>query len=115
MSLGVDEEQLARRCSSCKGSGTIRTEMGFLPDIREPCDTCQGTGYVAEAWRVRLKGVCLPELYRLTIDQVYDLFSEHERIGLTLSAAREVGLGYLVLRQPGNRISDLVNVTGARR
>ena len=48
--------------------------MAFLPDVHIPCETCRGTGYTAEAWDVRLKGVALPEVFGLTIDEVYGLF-----------------------------------------
>jgi excinuclease ABC subunit A len=41
----------------------------------------------------------------LTIDQVNTLFREDERLRKPLSAARQVGLGYLVMRQPGYALS----------
>jgi excinuclease ABC subunit A len=58
-----------------------------------------------EAWQVRLKGFALPELNALTIDQVYDLFGDDPHLAQPLQAARQVGLGYLVLRQPGYSLS----------
>ena len=54
--LGLDEKQLARGCSACRGSGVITTDMGFLPDVHAPCEACQGTGFVPEAWEVRVQG-----------------------------------------------------------
>lgn len=104
-SLGLDARDLGRRCSACKGRGYIRTEMGFLPDIQTPCETCSSTGYHPEAWDVRVHGLSLPELDSLTIDEVYDLFCEEEALARPLEAARDVGLGYLVLRQPGFTLS----------
>jgi excinuclease ABC subunit A len=103
--LGLDEKQLGQRCSACRGSGSNRVEMGFLPDVFTPCDACGGTGYRPEAWEVRLRGVALPDVFAMTIDQVYDLFAEQGRLARPLAAAREVGLGYLVLRQPGYALS----------
>ena len=103
--LGFTEEQLSARCSACGGSGVITLDMAFLPDVRLPCETCRGTGYQPEAWEVRLKGLSLPEVFSLTVDQVFDLFGEDERLNRPLSAARQVGLGYLVLRQPGYALS----------
>jgi excinuclease ABC subunit A len=79
--------------------------MGFLPDVHIDCETCDGTGYRPEAWDVRLRGIALPDLFSLTIDQVYDLLSDVERLAQPLEAARKVGLGYLVLRQPGYALS----------
>jgi excinuclease ABC subunit A len=89
----------------CGGSGVITYDMAFLPDLHVPCETCQGTGFLPEAWQVHLKGYALPELNALTIDQVYDLFGDDPRLASPLQAARQVGLGYLVLRQPGYSLS----------
>jgi excinuclease ABC subunit A len=103
--LGLDAEQLGRRCSACKGRGSIRTEMGFLPAVYTMCETCRGTGYSPEAWEVRLHGVSLPELNSITIDEAYELFGDDERLARPLQAARDVGLGYLALHQPGHTLS----------
>jgi excinuclease ABC subunit A len=103
--LDLTEEALTARCSVCGGRGAITLDMAFLPDVHLPCETCHGTGYTAEAWQVRLKGVALPEVFGLTIDEVYELFGGEERLGRPLQAAQEVGLGYLVLRQPGYALS----------
>jgi excinuclease ABC subunit A len=103
--LGLDEKQLGRPCSACKGRGLKRIEMGFLPDLSVECETCQGTGYLPEAWQVRLRGVSLPEINELTLDQVYHLFQDEDRIARPLRLARQVGLGYLVWRQPTHSLS----------
>jgi excinuclease ABC subunit A len=103
--LGIGEAQLAARCSVCGGSGVLTLDMAFLPDVHVLCETCRGSGLLPEAWEVRLHGVALPEVYGLTIDQVYELFGDEERLTRPLQAARDVGLGYLVLRQPGHALS----------
>jgi excinuclease ABC subunit A len=103
--LNLSEEQLGRKCAACNGMGSIRYEMGFLPDVFTPCDVCHGTGFVPEAWQVHLQGVALPEVFGLTIDQVHTLFGTDPALARPLSAARQVGLGYLVLRQPGVALS----------
>jgi excinuclease ABC subunit A len=103
--LGLDEKQLSRPCSSCKGRGQARIEMGFLPDLFVECEPCRGTGYRPEAWEVRVRGFALPEINALTLDQVYELFAAEERIGRPLKVALEVGLGYLVWRQPAHSLS----------
>jgi excinuclease ABC subunit A len=103
--LGLDETQLGRKCSVCKGSGSISTDMGFLPNVHTPCETCRGTGYLPEAWEVRLRELALPELFALTVDEVYDRFGDEEKLARSLTAVRDVGLGYLVLRQPGYALS----------
>jgi excinuclease ABC subunit A len=103
--LDLSADQLGRRCDTCGGSGTIRYEMGFLPDVFTPCETCQGTGFVPEAWLVRLQGIALPEVFGQTIDQVQALFGTDPSLARPLAAAIQVGLGYLVLRQPGHALS----------
>jgi excinuclease ABC subunit A len=103
--LGLDEKALGKACSVCKGSGRIRIDMGFLPDEFVECEVCRGTGYRPEAWEVRVKGIPLPEINALTLDDVYDLLDEEEKIRERLEMARRVGLGYLVWRQPHMTLS----------
>jgi excinuclease ABC subunit A len=103
--LGLDKRALSKRCSACKGRGQIRIDMGFLPNEFVECETCKGTGYRPEAWDVRLKDVALPELNAMTLDEVYELFKDKERIAKPLNVARQVGLGYLVWDQPAYTLS----------
>jgi excinuclease ABC subunit A len=79
--------------------------MTFLPDVHETCETCRGSGYSPEAWEVRLNNLALPEVFGCTIDEVYTWFGDDPRLQRPLKAARQVGLGYLVLRQPGYALS----------
>jgi excinuclease ABC subunit A len=66
--LGVDESRFSEGCAPCKGRGMIRIEMGFLPDVEIPCETCRASGHLPEIWEVRVGGLALPELYTLTLD-----------------------------------------------
>jgi excinuclease ABC subunit A len=103
--LGLDGSAFATSCSACDGRGAITLDMGFLPDVHVPCETCRGTGCLPEAWQVRVRDVALPELFGLTIDQVIALLSDYEPISRALRSAQDLGLGYLVLRQPGHALS----------
>jgi len=103
--LGLDEKGLARRCTACGGFGSTRIEMDFLPDVYVPCETCHGTGYRPEAWDVRWRGLTLPELTALTIDEAYEIARDQEALAQPLSAAWSVGLGYLILHQPAHTLS----------
>jgi excinuclease ABC subunit A len=103
--LGLDEKQLGGRCSACKGRGLHRTEMGFLPDLFDMCETCRGTGYLAEAWEVQMHGISLPEVNALTLGQAHELFAQEPKLARSLKVAIDVGLGYLVWRQPGHTLS----------
>jgi len=105
VALSLDAKSLGRKCSACHGRGSVRTKMGFLPDIREACEVCRGTGYLPEAWEVFLRGVALPEVDSLTLDEVQNVFGDDDRLARSLKAATDVGLGYLVMRQSGFALS----------
>ncbi|MBN2238407.1 MAG: ATP-binding cassette domain-containing protein [Dehalococcoidales bacterium] len=103
--LELDEKQLNSGCTACGGRGITRIDMGFLPDLSEECEICKGTGFTPEAWEVKYKGVALPEVNNLTLEEACELFSDEPRIARTLKVAVEVGLGYLVWRQPAYTMS----------
>jgi excinuclease ABC subunit A len=52
-----------------------------------------------------MKGYSLPELNSLTLREIYDLFKDDKRIEKKLKPALDVGLDYLVLRQPSWTLS----------
>jgi excinuclease ABC subunit A len=103
--LGLNIKAVGARCSVCRGGGSIRIDMGFLPDVHVECETCRGTGYTPEAWDIKLHGYSLPEITTLTIEETYNLFKDKENIARPLKAAIDVGLGYLVMKQPGYSLS----------
>jgi excinuclease ABC subunit A len=103
--LGFSQGHFARRCSACGGRGIISTEMGFLPTVRSECEVCRGTGFLPEAWSVRVGDLALPELLSLSIEQAHERLKDHPGLDRTLAAARQVGLGYLSLRQPRHALS----------
>ncbi|RPI85005.1 MAG: ATP-binding cassette domain-containing protein, partial [Chloroflexi bacterium] len=103
--LGIGEDQLSIPCSACSGNGFLSLDMAFLPDVRIPCETCLGSGFSPLSWKVRLNGLALPEAFGKTIDEIANLFSGDEDLLRPLKAAQDVGLGYLVLRQPGYALS----------
>jgi excinuclease ABC subunit A len=105
VALGLTADSLAGRCSVCGGSGVLKLDMAFLPDVQTLCEICRGTGALPEAWNVHLEGMAYPEVFALTIDQLYERFGTDERLARPLQAARDVGLGYLVLRQPRYALS----------
>ncbi|MBN1329290.1 MAG: ATP-binding cassette domain-containing protein [Candidatus Heimdallarchaeota archaeon] len=103
--LGIDESQISKQCSVCNGRGIVTTDLDFLPSILTPCDTCKGSGHIAEIWDIKVKGYTLPDLYNLTIEQVFDLYKENNLIAGKLKSAIDVGLGYLVMKQPSYSLS----------
>jgi excinuclease ABC subunit A len=105
MQLGLDAKQLSKPCSSCKGRGLNKIDMTFLPDVYTSCETCNGSGLATEVMDVRIHGYTLPQLYQLTLNQIYTIFKENDKISRVIRAAKDVGLGYLVLNQPGFTLS----------
>jgi excinuclease ABC subunit A len=105
VALGLGAEQLSRRCTACGGSGLVHIDMGFLPSVSTPCETCRATGLLPEAWQVRCRGASLPETLGLTLSSVLERFTDKPALSRPLSAAVDVGLGYLVLRQPAYTLS----------
>lgn len=103
--LGLGERDLMTPCSVCGGTGGIKIDMGFLPDEFVECETCRGTGFPPEAWEVRYRGVPLPEVNNMTLDEVHDHFIDEKKISRPLKTVRQVGLGYLVWQQPGHTLS----------
>jgi excinuclease ABC subunit A len=79
--------------------------MDFLPDEWLDCETCRGTGYRQEAWEVRIRGISLPEINAMTVEQVYEHFREEERLASRMEVVRQVGLGYLVWKQAAYTLS----------
>ncbi|MFX1481614.1 MAG: ATP-binding cassette domain-containing protein [Promethearchaeota archaeon] len=105
VSMGLDKKKLSEPCSACDGAGRIRTDLGFLPTVYTTCEACAGSGRASETWDVRIKGYSIPELNHLTLGEIYNLFKDEERIKRKLLPALEVGLEYLVLRQPSWTLS----------
>ncbi|MYR95494.1 excinuclease ABC subunit A, partial [Streptomyces sp. ScaeMP-e83] len=99
----VAAADLQPRCDGCKGKGTVTEDMGFMPSVQRPCDACEATGYRAEARELAVRGHTLPELERLSIEEVLELWEDHEAVAAPLRAAVRLGLGYLNLGQgPGS-------------
>ena len=79
--------------------------MDFLPDEWVECETCKETGYRQEAWEVRIRGVSLPEINAMTIDEVWQHFRDEKKLYPKLDIVRQVGLGYLVWKQKAFTLS----------
>ncbi len=105
VSLGLDKKTFKRTCSACNGSGRERIEMGFLPDIFETCETCGGSGYPPQASAVSLHGLTLPQLLEKPLEEVRAFFAEEDSVTRLVDPALQVGLGYLILGQPGRTLS----------
>jgi excinuclease ABC subunit A len=93
------------RCPECKGQGEIRVEMSFLPDVRVPCDVCDGARYDEETLAVRFGGRTIAEVLDMTVEEARPAFAAFPKIARVLDVMDEVGLGYLQLGQPSPTLS----------
>jgi len=93
------------RCENCKGDGTLKIEMNFLPDVYVTCDVCHGKRFNKETLSVRYKGKNIAEVLAMTMDEAAEFFSAIPRIKRKLDTLISVGLGYIKLGQSALTLS----------
>ena len=93
------------RCESCKGDGTLKIEMNFLPDVYVPCEVCHGARYNRETLEIRYKDKTVADVLDMTIHQAAEFFSASSVISRHLNTLVEVGLGYVRLGQSATTLS----------
>ena len=91
-------------CAGCGGSGTVRIEMHFLPDVYVTCEVCGGKRYNDETLAIRYKGKNMSDVLEMTIKEAADFFGNIPKISGKLRLLDEVGLGYVRL---GQRVTTL--------
>ncbi len=93
------------RCPVCEGQGMRTIEMNFLPDVKVPCDACDGQRFNRETLSVHLRGKSVGEVLAMEIDEAVEYFAAHPSILNPLQLLQSVGLGYLTLGQPSPTLS----------
>jgi excinuclease ABC subunit A len=93
------------RCETCKGDGTIKIEMHFLPDVYVPCETCGGKRYNRETLEVRFKGKSIAEVLEMSVEEALAFFAKIPKIRRRLQTLHDVGLEYIKLGQPATTLS----------
>ena len=93
------------RCEACKGDGTLKIEMHFLPDIYVPCEVCQGKRYDRETLEVRFKGKNIAEVLDMSVEEAVEFFTNQPKIRRRLQTLADVGLEYIKLGQPSTTLS----------
>jgi excinuclease ABC subunit A len=93
------------RCETCKGDGTIKIEMHFLPDVYVLCETCKGARYSRETLEVRFKGKSIAEVLDMSVEEALSFFAKIPKIRRRLQTLHDVGLDYIKLGQPATTLS----------
>ncbi|MDQ4019846.1 MAG: excinuclease ABC subunit UvrA, partial [Actinomycetota bacterium] len=93
------------RCETCKGDGTIKIEMHFLPDVYVPCETCKGKRYNRETLEVRFKGKSIADVLEMSVEEALGFFAKIPKIRRRLQTLHDVGLDYVKLGQPATTLS----------
>ena len=93
------------RCETCKGDGTIKIEMHFLPDVYVPCETCHGHRYNQETLEVRFKGKSIADVLEMSVEEALEFFAKIPKLRRRLQTLHDVGLDYIKLGQPATTLS----------
>jgi len=93
------------RCQACRGQGTKRIEMHFLPDVYVMCQECKATRYNRETLEVRYKGKNIADVLAMRVEEALGFFKNFPRIKQLLKAINDVGLGYIELGQSSTTLS----------
>jgi len=93
------------RCEYCRGQGTKKIEMHFLPDVYVTCQSCRGKRYNPETLQVTYKGKNIADVLDMRIDEALDFFANFPTIVRILKTLADVGMGYMQLGQASTTLS----------
>jgi excinuclease ABC subunit A len=93
------------RCETCRGDGTIKIEMHFLPDVYVPCEVCKGRRYNRETLEVRFKGKSIADVLEMPVEEALQFFAKIPKLRRRLQTLHDVGLDYVRLGQPATTLS----------
>jgi len=93
------------RCEYCKGQGTKKIEMHFLPDVYVTCQNCKGSRYNRETLEVTYKGKSIADVLDMRIEDALAFFANFPKVVRLLKTLNDVGLGYMRLGQSSTTLS----------
>jgi excinuclease ABC subunit A len=93
------------RCRACRGTGVLRHDMQFLPDVTLTCPECGGTRYRREILDVKYRGRSIADVLAMSAGEAATFFRNHQRLQGRLQMLKQIGLDYLVLGQPTDTLS----------
>ncbi len=93
------------RCENCRGAGSEKLEMSFMPDLFVVCESCRGKRYNEPTLEVRYQGKNIAEVLDLSVREAIGFFSKLSMIRERLEVLEAVGLGYVKLGQSSTTLS----------
>ncbi len=93
------------RCEDCRGQGTRKIEMHFLPDVYVTCQSCRGRRYNPETLQVTYKGRNIADILDMRIEEALGFFANFPKIVRILRTLNDVGMGYMQLGQSSTTLS----------
>jgi excinuclease ABC subunit A len=93
------------RCEYCKGEGTKKIEMHFLPDVYVTCQSCKGRRYNPETLQVTYKGKNIADVLDMRIKEALNFFENFPTVVRILRTLNDVGMGYMQLGQSSTTLS----------
>ncbi len=93
------------RCENCRGDGSLKIEMHFLPDVYMPCPECKGKRYNKEVLEITWRDKTIADVLEMSVEEALAFFAGETEIIDKLKVLEAVGLGYMHLGQPATMLS----------
>ncbi|MFK7779279.1 MAG: ATP-binding cassette domain-containing protein, partial [Gimesia sp.] len=94
------------RCDCCQGRGYRRVDLQFLPSIYLPCRECKTKRFNRQTLSVKYREKTVSDVLEMPVDEALTFFEQITKIKNRLQLLKELGLGYLILGQPANMLSE---------
>jgi len=93
------------RCETCLGAGKVEIGMHYLGKVELLCDECAGQRFKPEVLATQLDGSNIAEVYKMSVKEALEHFTNDKNIAKHLLLLDELGLSYLSLGQSSNTLS----------
>lgn len=91
-------------CENCQGLGVIYSDLGFMADVKTPCEVCGGKRFKDEVLAYKYNGKSISDVLALSVREALEYF-DIKSVLSKLQAMSDVGLDYLALGQPLSTLS----------